>query len=157
MRASITQRPGPPRNRLQRAVVGLAGADADDALDVGYEDLAGLGRLHDGLDDLIDQVAPHRNLDPRLGYEVDNVLRAAIQLGVSALAPKSLHLGDRHPRHTDVRERGAYVVELEGLDDRCDQFHERTLPLRGLRRVGILQFPCHHVESRKSPAATSWR
>src|SRR6516225_11095364 len=65
---------------LQRAVVGLPGADTDDALDVGDEDLAvsnlaGLGGLHDGLDDLIDQITPHRHLDACLGNEIDYVLR----------------------------------------------------------------------------------
>src|SRR5215469_13506260 len=54
---------GSAQGPLQRAVVGLPGADADDPLDVGDEDLAvtdlaGLRGLHDRLDDLIDQIAP---------------------------------------------------------------------------------------------------
>src|SRR5215469_13353695 len=130
---------------LERAIVSLPGADTDDALDVRNEDLAvsnlaGLGGLHDGLDDLIDQITPHRHLDARLGNEIDYVFRAAIELGVSALPTEALHLGDRHARYPDVRERGAHIVELERLDDRCDEFHERTLRLRDLRRGEFCSF-----------------
>src|SRR5215469_13338423 len=145
---------------LQRAVVGLPGADADDALDVSYEDLAvsdfaRLGGLHDRLDDLIDQIAAHRDLDARLRNEVDHVFRAAIELGVPALAPEAFHLGDRHARHTDVREGGAYVVELEGLDDRCDEFHERRLRLRELPAwmIFAVSMPCRRMAVEALPAA----
>src|SRR5580700_7558763 len=52
-------------NQLERGVVRLAGADANDALDLGDEnlavtDLAGLGGLEDGLDDLVGEIAAHR-------------------------------------------------------------------------------------------------
>src|SRR5579864_689094 len=129
----------------QRAVVGLPGADAYHALDIGDEDLAvadlaGLGGLHDGLDHLINQVAAHGHLDTGLRNEVDYVLRATVELGMSTLPSKAFHLGHRHARHSDVRERRAYVVELERLDDRGDQFHGRDLPLRALPARGFCSF-----------------
>src|SRR5580704_16789757 len=88
--ASVCPLGGP---KLERGVVGLAGADADHPLDVGDKDLAvadlaGLGGLDDGLDHLIDEIAAHRDLDAGLGHEVDHVFRAAVELGVAALAPK---------------------------------------------------------------------
>src|SRR6185503_785313 len=53
---------------LQRGVVRLAGTNANDALDLGDEDfavadLSRFGGLHDGFDDLVDQVAAYRDLD----------------------------------------------------------------------------------------------
>src|SRR4029077_335536 len=130
---------------LQRAVVSFPGADADHPLDVGNEDLAvayfaGLRRLHDGLDHLIDEITAHRHLDARLGDEVDHVFRSPIKLGVSALASETLYLGDGHTRYPDIGQRRPYVVEFEGLDDRGDEFHERALQLRGWRREGFCSF-----------------
>ena len=106
-------------------------------------DFAGLGGLDDRLDHLVHQVAAHRHLDAGLGHEVDDVLGAAVQLGVPALPSETLHLRHRHARDADVRERGAHVVELEGLDDGGDQFHERILRHCGpgtLRREGFCSF-----------------
>src|SRR5438874_5660690 len=86
---------------LQGRVVGLAGADADHALDVRDEDLAvahlaGLAGLDDRLDDLVDQIAAYRDLDAGLENKVDTVLDAAIQLRVSPLTAGVLHFRDRH-------------------------------------------------------------
>src|SRR5882757_217347 len=98
----------PARKRVsQSGVVGLAGTNADDALDIGDEDFAvanltRLGRLHDGFDDLVDQVAAYCDLDAGLGYEIDHVLGAAIQLGVASLPAEALHFGDGHARNADV-------------------------------------------------------
>src|SRR5580698_2250776 len=123
--------------KLQRGVVGLAGTDADDALDVGDEnlavaDLAGLGRLEDGLDHLIGQVAANGHLDPGLGHKIHHIFSAAVQLGMAALTTKSLYFRDSHSRNADIRERGAHVVELERLDDCGDQFHVVNSPSRYL-------------------------
>src|ERR1700693_927034 len=132
-------------SQLERGVVRFAGADADHALDLRDEDLAvadlaGLGGLEDRLDHLLGQVAAHGDLDARLGDKVDHVLGAAIQLGMSALPPKALHFRDRHARHADVRKRGAYVVELEWLDDGGDQFHGRAPSFLGFGRAGVCSF-----------------
>src|ERR1700722_15261339 len=68
---------------LQCGVVGLARADPDDALDLGDEDfpvadLPRFGGLHNGFNDLVDQIAADRDLDAGLRHKVDHVLSAAI-------------------------------------------------------------------------------
>src|SRR5262245_57233432 len=120
---------------LQCSVVGFAGPDAQRALDIGDENLAvanlaGLGSRADGLDDLVDQVVAYRDLDAGLGHEIDHVLSAAVELGMAALATEALHLGDGHARDPQVGKCRAHVVELERLDDRCDQFHQLGPRLR---------------------------
>src|SRR5581483_3724670 len=92
---------------LQRGVVRLAGANADDPLDLGNEDLAvadltGLGGLHDGFNNLIDQIAAYGYLDTGLGHEIDHVLRATVKLRMTALAAETLHLRDGHARNADI-------------------------------------------------------
>ena len=62
---------------LQRGVIRLAGADADDAIDIRDEDLAvadlaGLGGLQDRFDHLIDEVAVRSEL-------VDQVIEAVLK------------------------------------------------------------------------------
>ena len=84
---------------VQRGAAGLAGADADDLLQVGDEnlavaDLSGARGLLDGLDDALDHVVVHGGLELHLGQEVDHVLGAAVQLGVALLAAKALDFGD---------------------------------------------------------------
>src|SRR2546430_7724006 len=54
-------------------------------------------------------------------------------LPIPPLPAEALHFRDRHARHADIGQRGAHVVELERLDDRCDQSHE-TLRGAGVRR-----------------------
>src|SRR5919106_861768 len=111
--------------------IGLAGADADDFLQIEHEDLAvadlaGVGRALDRLDRLLEQLRLDRGLDLHLGQEIDHVLRAAVELGVALLAAEALHLGDGDALHADRRERLAHLVELERLDDCGNEFHPRA-------------------------------
>src|SRR3569833_7483 len=90
-----------PASSSERGVVRLAGTNTNDSLDLGDENLAvadlpRFGGLHDGIDDLVDQVAAYRDLVAGLGYEVDHVFGAAIQLGMAALSAISLHLSFSH-------------------------------------------------------------
>jgi len=48
---------------------------------------------------------------------------------VATLPTKSFYLGNRDALNTDVSDRLTNVVELEGLDDRGDHFHESVLLL----------------------------
>src|SRR5688572_31779490 len=103
----------------KRLVVGLAGAYADGALQVGDEDLAvahlaGARCADDRLDHLVDESVLHRDLDAGLRHEVHHVLRPAIELRVAALTAEALYLGDRHSGDANLREGGADVVQLEG-------------------------------------------
>ena len=68
-------------------------------------------------------VVAHDELDLDLGQEVDDVLGAAIQLGVALLAAEALDLGHRQARDADLGQRLAHFVELERLDDRFDLLH----------------------------------
>src|SRR5262249_15561166 len=118
---------------LQRVTVGLAGADAHCALDAGDKDLAvadlaGLGRVGDHLDHLVDLVVVDSDVDPDLGQEVHGVFGAAINLLVALLAAVAFDLGDGHALDAVGGERVAHVVELERLDDGDDQFHGISVP-----------------------------
>src|SRR5262245_32879562 len=75
---------------LDGFVSGLAGAYAIDLLERGDEDLAvphlaGLCRLDDRLDRALDELVGDCDLDLDLGQEVDDVLRAAVELRMPAL------------------------------------------------------------------------
>ena len=80
--------------------------------------------------DLLEQVGLDRGLDLHLGQEVDDVLGAAVELGVALLPAEALDFGDGDALHADRRQRFAHLVELERLDDCGDQFHAR--PSEGL-------------------------
>ena len=78
---------------------GLPGPDANGFLDVGHEDLAvadapGLGRAPDRVDRLFHQIVPDHDLDFDLGQEVQDVLRAAVEFGMTLLPPETLGFGD---------------------------------------------------------------
>src|SRR4029079_7547103 len=117
---------------LERIGTGLAGPDAHDLFELENEDLpvadlAGVGRLFDRLDHAIEQVALDRGLDLDLRQEIDDILRTAIELGVSFLPAETLDLGDGDALHADCGQGLPDLVQLERLDDRGYQFH--CLPL----------------------------
>ena len=90
--AAATERFGPP----------LAGADPDDLLDgedphLAVADLAGAGRVDDGVDHLVDLGVVDEDLEPDLRHELDLVLRTPVDLGVTTLAPEALGLREGHP------------------------------------------------------------
>src|SRR3972149_6735844 len=115
---------------LNRFLVRLAGADAHHLLDRGDEDLsiadlAGPCRLDHRFDRGIDHALGDDDLDLHLREEVDDVLGAAIQLGVALLPAEPLDLRDREAGHPHLGERLAHLVELEWLDHRFDLLHGR--------------------------------
>src|SRR5262245_8689420 len=129
---------------LQRLRADFAGADADDLLEVEYEDLpvadlAGVRRLLDRLDHLLEHVAFDRGFDLDLRQEVDHVLGPTVELRVALLPPEALDLGDRNPLHADARQRLAHLVELERLDDGGNEFHRNPLPMSALWNGGTLR------------------
>src|SRR5512145_2377004 len=121
---------------LQRFGADFAGADADRLLerkheDLAVADLAGVGRFLDRLDHLLQQVVLDRHLDLDLGQEVDDVLRAPVQLGVAFLPAEALDLGDGDALHADGGQRLPHLVKLERLDDCGYEFHGYVLGFRG--------------------------
>src|SRR5512134_695351 len=110
---------------LERFRAGLAGADAHDLFELEHEDLAvadlaGVGRLLDRLDHLLEHLALDRGFDLDLRQKVDDVLGAAVELGMALLPPEALHLGHRDALHADGGQRLTHLVELERLDDGRD-------------------------------------
>src|SRR5262249_29141408 len=110
----------------------LAGADADDVVDGENEDLPVADAA--GARDRLDQLArPPRafvfeqQLDLDLRQEVDDVLGAAIELGVALLSAEPLDLRHGHALYALLGEGLLHLVELEGFDDRLDFLHGRIL------------------------------
>src|SRR5436309_8008384 len=102
--------------------------DANGFLDVGHEDLAvadapGLGRASDCVDRLLDQIIRNHDLDFDLGQKVNDVLRTAIELGVTLLPAETLGFGDGDTLQSDFLKRFFHLVELEWLDDGFYFFH----------------------------------
>src|SRR5712664_2193307 len=119
----------PPKSDCR--FVGLPGADADDLLNRGDEDLAvadlaGAGRFDDRFDRPIREFVRHHHLDLHLGQEVHHVLRPAIELGMTLLPAETLDLGHGKPGDPDPRQRFAHFVQLEWLDHRFDFFHDHS-------------------------------
>src|SRR2546423_13925478 len=121
-RSPLRGGPTPCASRSDGVFVRLAGADAHHLLDRGDEDLAvadlaGLRRLDDRVDAALGVRVLDDDLDLHLRQEVDDILGAAVQLGVALLAAEALDLGDRQARHADVGERLAHLLALELFDD----------------------------------------
>src|SRR5690606_14937134 len=116
---------GVRRACLDRVGIGFAGTDADGLLqiddkDLAVTDLAGVGCLGDRLDHPIELVVGNCHIDLHLRQEVDDVLSTAIQLSVSLLPTEAFDFGDGDALYADFRQRLAYVVQLERLDDGSD-------------------------------------
>ena len=82
----------------------------------------------DRLDHAGHQVGRDRDLDLELRQEAHRVLGAAVDLGMSLLAPVALHFRDGQAVHAQAGERVAHLLELERLDDGHDDFHEDLAP-----------------------------
>ena len=124
----------PPLKYSFRA--GFTGADTYGLLELGDEylavaDLAGACRVGDRFDDLLCNVVVDRELDLGLRQKVHDILGAAIQFRMAALATEALDLGHGDALDSYVGDGLPDVVEFEGLDDRCDHFHE-CIPLSAL-------------------------
>jgi hypothetical protein len=89
---------------------GFAGADADNFLDVGHEDLSiadatRLRSLADGVNGRLDGVVAEDDLDLHLRQEVHHVFSAAVEFGVTLLATETLRLGDGDALQADFLQR----------------------------------------------------
>src|ERR1019366_5116414 len=150
----------PVRRPLQRGVIGLAGADADHTIDLGDEylavtDLAGLGGLEHRFHHLVDQLGAHGDLDPRLRHEINDVFGPAVEFRVAALPTEALDLGHGHARYADLRQCGTDIIELEGFDDRGNQFHTSAPAsiLVGSAITATRRCTFHATVGRPNPAA----
>ena len=73
------------------------------------------------------------DLQLHLRHEVDLVLRAAVGLGVAALAAEAADLGDGEADDAGALEGVLHVVELERLDHSGDELHGRVSVLSSRR------------------------
>ena len=64
---------------------------------------------------LSDELVRDDDLDLHLRQEVDDVLGAAVELGVALLAAEALHLGDGHALDADARQASFTSSSLNGL------------------------------------------
>ena len=83
--------------------------------DLAVADLAGARGLHDRLDRALDQRVGHDHLDLDLRQEVDDVLGAAIELGVALLAAETLDFGDGEPGDAGSDSASRTSSSLNGL------------------------------------------
>jgi hypothetical protein len=114
-------------------------------------DLAGLGGLHDCFDGLVDKSPGNNDFDFDFGQEAHGVFGAAIDFGVTLLATVTFDLGNGHALETDVGQVRPHLLELEGLDDGSDEFHEQHPLVFGLAlNIGARDL---RVAAGKNPAA----
>src|SRR5574337_61605 len=87
--------------------------------------LQGIGAGFPGADadGLFEQIGADGRLDLHLGQEIDHILGAPVQLGVTLLTAETLDLGDGNALHADGGEGFPHFVELEGLDDGGNELH----------------------------------
>src|SRR5262245_40881986 len=112
---------------------GFPRSNPDRFFDVRDEDFAvantpGLGGATDRLDGFFDHIVTQHNLDLHLGQKIDDVLSAAIELGMSLLATETLGLGYRDPLQPHLLQRFLHLVEFERLDDGLDLLHRVLSP-----------------------------
>src|SRR6185437_12664625 len=108
--------------------VALSGTDPDDGLDRRHPDLAvadlpRAGGLHDRVDHLARLRVVDQDVDPDLGHQVDDVLGAAVHLGVALLPAEALDLAHGETLDAHDLQGRLHVIELERLDDCGDLLH----------------------------------
>src|SRR5690242_9143570 len=118
----------PPGVFSYGGVAALASANSYRVVDPRHEDLAiadaaGMGRGANRLHGLLDHLIFDDQFDLYLGQEVDNILSAAIELGMTLLPAEPFGLQHGDALQADLIECVFDLVELEGLDDRFDLLH----------------------------------
>src|SRR5487761_14545 len=121
----------PPAGGSERVGAAFSGAYSDDGLDRHAPDLAvpdpaRLGGLDDHPDQVVGILVVAEHLEPGLGHQVDLVLGAAVDLGVTALPAVSGRFRHGHAVHAERLQRALHVIELEWLDDCRDELHATT-------------------------------
>src|ERR1700722_19046880 len=124
---------------LNRVWPALAGANADCLFDIRDEDLpvadlVSSRRPHDGFDRAVQQPIFQHNFNFYFGQEIDDILGAAIKLGVALLSAETSDLDDRQPGDADFVKSAFNLIELERLDDGFDLLHARHSPIETVAR-----------------------
>ena len=117
--------------RSKRILTSFTGSNPNRIFQVGDEnfavaDLAGLGRLQDGIDHRLQILVRANHLDLDLRNKINRVLSTAIDFGVAFLSPEPANLADSHPVDTVVGQGILDVFELEVADNGFDFFHDQS-------------------------------
>ena len=91
--------------------------------DLAVADLAGVGRLLDGFDDLFGHVVAHRDLDLGFRQEVHLIFGTPVDFGVPFLAAEAFDFGHRHPLHAQLGQRFADGIKHERLEYGYNELH----------------------------------
>src|SRR5579871_3350341 len=113
---------------LERVVPLLPGSHPDhrlhrDGPHLAVADPAGLRRLGDDVDQVVHVLVVANDFHSHLGHEVDLVLGASVDLGVTALPAVAARFTDCHAMYAECLKRRLDVVKLEGLDDSRNEPH----------------------------------
>lgn len=136
-----------PTVSSKRTVTGFAGTDSQHLFEGRHEyfaiaNFAGLGAVDYSLDDFVHSIIGNGHLYFRFRQEIDDVLGAAIELGVAALTAKAFYLAHRHALNSNLTQGIPDVVESEGFYDSRDKLHtEVSISEPG---AGILYESQHH-------------
>ena len=124
------------RHRRHGEVVGLAGADAHDALerddeDLAVADLVGAPAVAERVDRRLDERVGDGDLEAHLVGEADLHGRAAVGLDAVELAAVALHAAHREPAHLGAVEGFQHVVRLLRPHDADHELHSPAPSLTG--------------------------
>src|SRR5690606_27348590 len=111
---------------------GFTGTDTNNFFDVGDENLAiadasRLGSLADGFNSAVHGFVCDDDFNFHFGKKVDDIFGAAVKLGMTFLSSKSLGFDDSNPLQTDFLKGFLHFIQLEGLYDGFDLFHQRMV------------------------------
>jgi hypothetical protein len=120
---------------LQSLRAGFTGANAYGLFKTGDENLAvtdfsGYRRFLYGLNDLLNQILPYCGLQLEFGQEINLVFRAPVKFRVAFLPAKTFYLAYGNSSDSNFMQGLPNVIQLEWLDDCCDQFHGILLIFR---------------------------
>src|SRR5579871_5715337 len=113
-------------------------------------DTTGASLACDGVDHLLDLVIAHHHFDFHLGHEIGDVLSAAVEFGVTLLAPDASDLVYGQPEHAHSLKLALHHIKGKGLDHSLDFLHQRCTLLHAARPISICneQVSCFTVSAR---------
>lgn len=117
---------------LNRFFATLARADADAVVHRQHKDLAiadlplvaAAAALDDRVDRGFDEVIVDGDLQLHLAKQIDFVFVTPIELGLALLSAEALAIEHGQAKDFDFGERGLHGLELAGLNNGDDEFHE---------------------------------
>jgi len=110
-----------------------------------------MGGLLNGFDGAFDQIVFDDQLDFHFGQKIDDIFGTTVQLGMALLTAKALGFGHGQALKADFVQSFLNFVQLEGLDDRFDLFHETV----SLEKRGTSTRCCQPFSMGRATSATA--